>query len=167
MQNTGVRIWPTKYGNWALSVLSHKVLLPEQSLPVLVANQSRFVAFYALKPSNTSLITKHSIFSLPHVVSLFLIPTAPRIGLYTASLVSLTDVLIGWCASDCDAPTHIVTYPNKHGEYPPSPTWRASPTWRKQKAFPLPVEKAGNSLLFQRPRTVLCSPTWDVKQSNM
>ena len=73
---------------------------------------------------------------------------APRIGLYTASLVSLTDVLIGWCASDCDAPTHIVTYPNKHGEYPPSPTWRASPTWRKQKAFPLPVEKAGNSLLF-------------------
>ena len=73
---------------------------------------------------------------------------APRIGLYTASLVSLTDVLIGWCASDCDAPTHIVTYPNKHGEYPPSPAWRASPTWRKQKAFPLPVEKAGNSLLF-------------------
>ena len=77
---------------------------------------------------------------------------APRIGLYTASLVSLTDVLIGWCASDCDAPTHIVTYPNKHGEYPPSPTWRASPTWRKQKAFPLPVEKAGNSLLFFRGR---------------
>ena len=73
---------------------------------------------------------------------------APRIGLYTASLVSLTDVLIGWCASDCDTPTHIVTYPNKHGGYPPSPTWRASPTWRKQKAFPLPVEKAGNSLLF-------------------
>ena len=35
MQNKGVRIWPTKYGNWALSVLSHKVLLPEQSLPVL------------------------------------------------------------------------------------------------------------------------------------
>ena len=73
---------------------------------------------------------------------------APPIGLYAASLVSLTDVLIGWRASDCDAPTHIVTYPNKHGEYPPSPTWRASPTWRKQKAFPLPVEKAGNSLLF-------------------
>ena len=77
---------------------------------------------------------------------------APRIGLYTASLVSLTDVLIGWCASDCDAPTHIVTYPNKHGEYPPSPTWRASPTWRKQKAFPLPVEKAG--ILFHS------YPTW-------
>ena len=73
---------------------------------------------------------------------------APPIGLYTASLVSLTDILIGWRASDCDAPTHIVTYPNKHGEYPPSPTWRASPTWRKQKAFPLPVEKAGNSLPF-------------------
>ena len=33
-----------------------------------VANQSRFVVFYALKPSNTSLITKNSFFSLPHVV---------------------------------------------------------------------------------------------------
>ena len=73
---------------------------------------------------------------------------ALRIGLYTASLVSLTDVLIGWRASDCDASTHIVTYPNKHREYPPSPTWRASPTWRKQKAFPLRLKKAGNSLPF-------------------
>ena len=91
---------------------------------------------------------------------------APRIGLYTASLVSLTDVLIGWCASDCDAPTHIVTYPNKHGEYPPSPTWRASPTWRKQKAFPLPVEKAGNSLLFSEAADSPMLATWDVKQSN-
>ena len=58
MQNTGVWIWHTKYGNWALSVLSLKVLLPEQSLPVWVAIQSSFVAFSALKPSNTSLITK-------------------------------------------------------------------------------------------------------------
>ena len=91
---------------------------------------------------------------------------APRIGLYTASLVSLTDVLIGWCASDCDAPTHIVTYPNKHGEYPPSPTWRASPTWRKQKAFPLPVEKAGNSLLFSEAANSPMLATWDVKQSS-
>ena len=77
---------------------------------------------------------------------------APPIGLYAASLVSLTGVLIGWRASNCDAPTHIVMYPNKHGEYPPSPTWRASSTWRKQKAFPLPVEKAGNSLPFFRGR---------------
>ena len=58
MQNTGVRIWPSKYGNWALSVLSLKVLLPEQTYLFWVANQSRFVVFYALKPSNTSLITK-------------------------------------------------------------------------------------------------------------
>ena len=77
---------------------------------------------------------------------------APRIGLYAASLVSLTDVLIGWRASDCDASTHIVTYPNKHGEYPPSPTWRASPTWRKQKAFPLPVEKSREFPAFFRGR---------------
>ena len=33
-----------------------------------VAIQSSLVAFYALRPSNTSLITKISIFSLPHVV---------------------------------------------------------------------------------------------------
>ena len=77
---------------------------------------------------------------------------AQRIGLYTASLVSLTDVLIGWRASDCDASTHIVTYPNKHGEYPPSPTWRASPTWRKQKAFPLPVGKSREFPAFFRGR---------------
>ena len=98
--------------------------------------------------------------------SLFSSQLAPRIGLYTASLVSLTDVLIGWCASDCDAPTHIVTYPNKHGEYPPSPTWRASPTWRKQKAFPLPVEKEGNSLLFSEAADSPMLATWDVKQSS-
>ena len=77
---------------------------------------------------------------------------APRIGLYTASLVSLREFLIGWRASDCDAPTHIVTYPNKHEEYPPSPTWRASPTWRKQKEFPLPVEKSRESPEFFRGR---------------
>ena len=98
---------------------------------------------------------------------------APRIGLYTTSLVSLTDVLIGWRASDCDAPTHLLRFQINMGNTAPSPTWRASPTWHKQKAFPLPGTvalwvfwKSGEfPCLFQRPRTVLCSPTWDVKQS--
>ena len=57
---------------------------------------------------------------------------APRIGLYTASLVSLTDVLIGWRASDCDAPTQLWRIQINTGNTAPSPTWR------KQKAFPLP-----------------------------
>ena len=50
MQNTGVRIWPTKYGNWALSVLSLKVLLSEQSLPVLGSNSVKFGGILCLKP---------------------------------------------------------------------------------------------------------------------
>ena len=37
-----------------------------------------------------------------------------------------------WCTN------LIVTYPNKHGNTAPSPMWWASPTWCKQKAFPLP-----------------------------
>ena len=63
---------------------------------------------------------------------------APRIGLYTASLVSLTGVLIGWHASDCDAPPQLLRIQINMGNAAPSPTWRASTTWRKQKAFPLP-----------------------------
>ena len=66
MQNTGVRIWPSKYGNWALSVLPLKVCqfchlryyCQNKTYLFWVANQSRFVVFYALKPSNTSLIIK-------------------------------------------------------------------------------------------------------------
>ena len=49
MQNTGVRIWPTKYGNWALLVLSHKVLLPEQSLPVLGCKSVKICGILCLK----------------------------------------------------------------------------------------------------------------------
>ena len=81
---------------------------------------------------------------------------APCIGLYTASLVSLTDVLIGWRASDCDAPTQLLRIQINTGYTAPSPTWRASPTWRKQKVFPLPETVA----LF-----VLCKsrelPLWE------
>ena len=63
---------------------------------------------------------------------------APRIGLYTASLVSLKNALIGWSASDYDAPIQLWRIQINTGYTLPSPTWRASPTWRKQKAFPLP-----------------------------
>ena len=63
---------------------------------------------------------------------------ALRIGLYTASLVSLKDALIGWSASDYDAPIQLWRIQINTGYTLPSPTWRASPTWRKQKAFPLP-----------------------------
>ena len=49
MQNTGVRIWPSKYGNWALSVLSLKVLLPEQSLPVLGSKSVKICGILCLK----------------------------------------------------------------------------------------------------------------------
>ena len=63
---------------------------------------------------------------------------APRIGLYTASVVSLKDALIGWSASDFDAPIQLWRVQINTGYTLPSPTWRASPTWRKQKAFPLP-----------------------------
>ena len=80
---------------------------------------------------------------------------ALRIGLYTASLVSLTDVLIGWRVPDCDAPIRLLRIQINTGNIAPSPTWRVSPTWRKQKAFSLPGTvalwvfwKAGNSLLF-------------------
>ena len=162
---------------------------------------------------------------------------APRIGLFTASVVSLKDALIGWSASDYDAPIQLWRIQINTGYTLPSPTWRASPTWRKQKAFPLPgtatlwvfwksrefpaffigrgqsyarrygtwnslqptllriqlntgntrrrqrderrqrdvnkrhflfqLKKQGIPCLFQRPRTVLCSPTWDVKQSKL
>ena len=67
---------------------------------------------------------------------------APRIGLYTASLVSLKDALIGWSASDYDAPTQLWRIQINTGYTLSSPTWRASPTWRKQKAFPLPGSAA-------------------------
>ena len=63
---------------------------------------------------------------------------APRIGLYTASLVSLKDTLIGWSAADYDAPIQLWRIQINTGYTLPSPTWRALPTWRKQKAFPLP-----------------------------
>ena len=63
---------------------------------------------------------------------------APRIGLYTASVVSLKDALIGWSASDYDASIQLWRIKINTGYTLPSPTWRASPTWRKQKAFPLP-----------------------------
>ena len=66
------------------------------------------------------------------------IQTSIRTCLYTTSLVSLTDVLIGWRASDCDAPTQLLRIQINTGNTAPSPTWWASPTWRKQKAFPLP-----------------------------
>ena len=59
-------------------------------------------------------------------------------NLYTASLVSLKDALIGWSASDYDAPIQLWRIQINTGYTLPSPTWRASPTWRKQKAFPLP-----------------------------
>ena len=49
MQNTGVRIWSSKYGNWALSVLSLKVLLPELSLPVLGSKSVKICAILCLK----------------------------------------------------------------------------------------------------------------------
>ena len=50
MQNTGVPIWPIKYGNWALSVLSLGVLLSEQSLTVLGSNSVKFGGILCLKP---------------------------------------------------------------------------------------------------------------------
>ena len=79
---------------------------------------------------------------------------APRIGLYTASLVSLTYVLISWRASDCDATNRLLRIQINTGNIEPSPTKRASPT--KMQGIPC---------LFQKPRTVLCSPAWGVKQS--
>ena len=45
-------------------------------------------------------------------------------------LVSLTDVLIGWRASDCDAPNQLLHIQINTGNPVLSPTWRASPTWR-------------------------------------
>ena len=80
---------------------------------------------------------------------------APGIDLYMASLVSLTDILIGWCVSDCDAPTQLLRVQINMGNTAPSPMWRVSPTWRKQKAFTLRgllhcgyFEKAGISQPF-------------------
>ena len=49
MQNTGVRIWPSKYGNWALSVLSLKILLPEQSLHVLGSKSVKICGILCFK----------------------------------------------------------------------------------------------------------------------
>ena len=63
---------------------------------------------------------------------------APRKGLSAASVVSLKDVLIGWHASDCDAPIRLWRIQINMGYTLPSPTWRASLTWRKQRAFPFP-----------------------------
>ena len=62
----------------------------------------------------------------------------PRIGLYTASVVSLKDALIGWRASDCDTPIQLLRIQINTGNTVPSPTCRPSPTSRKQKAFPFP-----------------------------
>ena len=97
----------------------------------------------------------------------------PRIGLYTASVVSLKDALTGWRACDCDAPIQLLRIQINTGNTVPSPTWHSSPTWRKQKAFPFTgavalwvfCKKQWIPYRFQRPRTVLCPPTWDVKQS--
>ena len=61
---------------------------------------------------------------------------APCIGLYTASVFSLKDALIGWCASDCDAPIQLLRIQINTGNTGPSPTWHPSPMWCKQKAFP-------------------------------
>ena len=59
---------------------------------------------------------------------------APRIGLYTAYVISLKDTLIGWSASDYDASIQLW-----HWVYTLLwPMWRVSSTSRKQKAFPLP-----------------------------
>ena len=67
----------------------------------------------------------------------------------------------------------IVTYPNKHGEI----SRRCQRDERRQydvikRQFLFRgllhcgyFEKAGIPCLFQRLRTILCSPTWDVKQS--
>ena len=49
---------------------------------------------------------------------------APRIGLYTASLVSLKDALIGWSASDYDAPIQLWRIQINTGYTLPSPTAR-------------------------------------------
>ena len=49
-----------------------------------------------------------------------------------------SDWLIGWRASDCDVPTLLLCTQINTGNTVPSSTWQASPTWRKQKAFPLP-----------------------------
>ena len=80
---------------------------------------------------------------------------APCTGLYTASLVSLTDVLIGWRAPNYEVPIRLLRIQINTGNTAPSPTWRASPMWHKQKAFPLlgtvalwVFWKARNSLLF-------------------
>ena len=82
-----------------------------------------------------------AILRAPHDAAYLVCSTpllALRIGLYTASLVSLTDVLIGWHTSDCDAPTQLLLIQINTENNAPSPTWRASLKWRKQKAFPLP-----------------------------
>ena len=76
---------------------------------------------------------------LPARLSLFHTPAgSAHLGLYTASVVSLKDALIGWSASDYDASIQLWRIKINTGYTLPSPTWRASPTWRKQNAFPLP-----------------------------
>ena len=100
--------------------------------------------------------------------SLFHPLLTPRIGLYTVSVVSLKDALIGWRASNCDTPIQLLRIQINTGNTVPSPMWCPSPTWRKQKAYYLfrgllhcgYFAKAGNSLAFQRARTVLCSLTY-------
>ena len=43
-----------------------------------------------------------------------------------------------WRASDCDVATQLLHIQINTGNTMPWPVWRASPTWSKQKAFPLP-----------------------------
>ena len=71
-------------------------------------------------------------------ISLFHTPTGSAHRSVRASLVSLKDALIGWSASDYDAPIQLWRIQIYTGYTLPSPSWLASPTWCKQKAFPLP-----------------------------
>ena len=75
--------------------------------------------------------------SIMQCLSLFHTPTGSA-HRSVHGLFGFTDVLIGWRASDCDAPTQLLRIQINTGNTAPSPTWRASPTWRKQTAFPLP-----------------------------
>ena len=90
---------------------------------------------------------------------------APRIGLYTASVVSLKDALIDWRSSDCDAPIKFLCIQINTGNAVPLPTWYLSPSWHDQKAFPFSGDrctvgifpKAGNRLVsLMRAPLVAC-----------
>ena len=54
----------------------------------------------------------------------------PCIGLYTASVVWLIDVVIGWCESDCDALTQLLCIQINMENTSPLPTWRVSLVWQ-------------------------------------